>query len=309
MEMENEKSGHYFYIFKSFNVFMDEMSSSDSMYWHEVIFKNRECRYYLDCESDDSTVVESLKDETAVNSYIKLIHQEFVKMIPCVQPPHVLTASRSDKFSLHMIWDVWAPDPSHVHSVAERINEMKIMDVKIDLQVYPAGALTHPFRLPFQCKRGVPDSKLVPFNKNQQTLDEFCKYVITFNHSHAPMWFKTEKREIVAFEGRQTKKTKVQDNPVFEWFKLTSPRFSPVTPVESNGVVKFYSKMWCGGLDRMHESNLTSIMINERKDTIVTMCMDKEECCKGKKCAVSCSGASKKINLNMEMLRFLYLKN
>ena len=135
---------------------LDYMEFSPSeRFWNEMIFPEKPCKLFMDCERYNVQVT----TEEFIKEFVDGIEDVIKIHIPNLPPPLVLNASRVGKFSIHIIWDVWFQSTLQCASfIKSRFEGNK----DVDIGVYPKSDKPKTLRMPFNMKRDVNTAVLLP---------------------------------------------------------------------------------------------------------------------------------------------------
>jgi hypothetical protein len=280
-------------IVSTFDDFMDyNMNQKEMRVWNEHIRLSDPCRMFMDCEMDHENAPECID----LNKYVELIHSEVVKLVGEVDFPLIIQGSRKGKFSIHLIWSsLWCENIEPILYVAEQIKAMEIMNVIIDLGVYPTKPLVpKTLRMPFCGKIVNPSAGLMCPLIDGVKIKEFdpavfCKYLLSFHSNHTTKGYplpelpdklyslpKSVKR-IRLVDGEQTWKDDGTVLHVLDWLEDVTPLFkrSSLRSVD-NGGWKCYGTLYCNVAERWHKGNNTYVNCDQYGNIYFT-CSD-EDC-------------------------------
>jgi hypothetical protein len=293
-EYENNNKGHNvnIYEFKQFiKTVRNNYLYSTPMFNHEVLYPDRECKLYMDCELVGT-------ETPALDLYVSTIHEQVVLRLEETEnyeikllKPQVISAIRTNKFSVHLIWDIWFKSPSHVLEFLKPIVEKNLFSVTIDVQVYPTNSAAKCLRMCWSGKVSCnSDCILKPYPKcESEDLDipKFIDSLVTFdilnydpeNTSHKRVYVKEtniKKFENATFNVCNTEMSIYKYNIITRWLSLISPVFNAQGLCTKNDdSIYFITTFYCGTSKKWHNKNLTYISDNIN-GSIENCCTDQE---------------------------------
>jgi len=299
VKYEKKEKWFHYEVYNSFTEFANVMlfSELNKRSWHEILKSNTIMRYCFDVENekDDIETALKMKDINVTLNYINEFCNQFKTILKLDQLnyPKVLISSRNDnKFSLHIIFDIWAPDSIHNFNVATILNEysQKVFKITVDTNIYPKNINTNmQLRMPFQIKQGIGKSSMLkPLLNTGQiiqdfNLEYFCSYLITFQKTKDCYYLLPElKNEFIIPYNLDNKKIKINyDNNndsdrVLSWFRDIIPNFknTPIKFYEGTLNFKFTLKMYCYKINRIHLGNHMSFYVQPNLNQLTLNCTD-----------------------------------
>jgi hypothetical protein len=265
IEFETRNGGHCC-VEVTFDHFMSSLIKNQHLvkYFHEVIWPDKPCRFYLDCDRDlqpNETI-----DETA---FISNITKQVKHLFPtsCAEPA-IIQCHRPTKFSIHLIWtDIQCVTPRDVCSYAKKLSTLQ--NVTIDIQAYPCGTSPKTLRMPWCQKMEHPGFPFLPKGSSRAFDPEmFCKCLVTFNPEDSLKWKIPAPELFVVGTERplHSMENHFQDHSIppiiqssLRWMEQSIPGFSSsyFKLNTSNGDWECICSMACPQMGKVHKSNAT----------------------------------------------------
>lgn len=286
-----QKKCVYDYKIITLEQFLKDLSSSTTYNcYHEIIFGNKPCRLFIDL---DAKPLDIKQEEEIINQIKTIMAIKFFESYNIPLPdPIILSSSRQDKTSLHMIWPIWFEQACMIRNFILNVFPTPLEHgIVIDPQVYPSDVLTHrTLRMPYSGKlipsRNKSCFPCIPW-KGTPNFDQniFIKACLTFNQNHHPLFspcVPTVSGDILK-KNPFTVNTNLDYsvvNKVIEWF-IIMYNISSISNISSkeDGSFSFRCRIYCFIAGRVHKSN--GAYINGLSNSSITqVCMDEE--CRGK---------------------------
>jgi len=256
--------------------------------WHELIFFDRPCKLYVDCEKNIYTKAEY--DEYCNPEFIHNYVRHMETKLNINAPRVILTACRAKKFSIHVIWNVWLSSPPAALFLLHDLIEEKYMGVTLDPQVYP-GRLSKTFRMAYNLKYDAQNSYLYPLDAPTRLFDDeiFKNSIVSVKSDDGPQNFinvtlpplqvlpniniKGSKTNIFGHKNQDERSIQL----LVEYFQTFNPASIPSgVQLYDDGKISFEMNVFCESLQGWHKSN--NHYINIYPDGSITKTCTDHEC-------------------------------
>ena len=281
-------------VVEAFHLFLLRIETEPGeRFFAEAIFGDRPCKLYMDCEAECPKGQKPTPE--MILKYIQLVNNTVqIALKPYGVEGNIthldFSASRSGKFSLHILWNVRFPLARMVRLFVEPISKLDLMGITIDMNPYPISDVPHFLRMPFNFKHDEPDSELRSLDGTGFNLETFCKGLITFFEKDHPLCSKPGPEVVVELKHPKYKhlrplqtleeslaleeKAWMDMELTIEYLQVLFPRIIPSRRnVKPDGTFFFDTPMYCVQAGRWHAKILTRIE-STKNGLIQRMCWD-----------------------------------
>lgn len=265
---------------------VSELESNNEFFYHEMIFGDKPCRLFLDCDGPELSIDDEEIFITEIKNRVRSLFLE--TFFTSVGEPMIIAANRKGKSSFHVIWDVWFERAMMLENMIKKWFPEPIMGMNIDKMVYPKIRTPQTLRLPYCLKlvEKVGKYPCLPW-KNSSSLfsrDIFIKACLTYTSEQCEGFSTPSTLYSWVIDDP---KTKFIESPtssdernlriVIGWFELMYKCVQiNQWSVREDGSFSFRCRMFCPIANRVHKSN--GIFVFATKfGSLHHICMD-EEC-------------------------------
>jgi hypothetical protein len=297
-------------VLLGFDEFLARVSAqSGSRLWHEVVYPDRPCRLFVDCEKGLAQGEPAVDLGALVAGVTGAVRQ----LTGSEEAPLVLVGTRPGKFSVHLVWDLWFEAPAHVRELVRAIPLSASLGIPLDLQVYPCGSAPRTFRMPFSTKMP-SNSPLLPLGGPASFDREvFVRGLVGFHqkHSAALPALPSPLRvygELSPKRQRSLEGSGEVPGPVDRWMRCVYPEYAASScKVKEDGAYSCVTNFFCEVSGKFHKSN-KCYFHGDPLGALVMVCAN-EECRAPRRLPFTHAqvlASEEEIQLDFELLRILY---